>query len=71
VPAQETEFGNFLKFEPLTLCPYDRKLIVPEMLTCEERCWLNGYHEKVKEVLMPLLANEQEKAWLEKATLAI
>ena len=71
VPAQETEFGNFLKFEPLTLCPYDRKLIVPEMLTCEERCWLNAYHDRVKEVLLPLLAAEQEKVWLQDATLAI
>ena len=71
VAAQETDFGRFLKFEPLTLCPYDRKLVAVEMLTCDERRWLNNYHERVKEVLMPLLASEQEKAWLENATLAI
>jgi Xaa-Pro aminopeptidase len=71
VAAQDTDFGRFLKFEPLTLCPYDRKLVVAEMLTCDERRWLNNYHERVKNALMPLLANEQEKAWLENATLAI
>lgn len=71
VPAQETEFGSFLKFAPLTLCPYDRKLIVAEMLTCDERRWLNAYHDRVKEVLLPLLATEQEKDWLKDATLAI
>jgi Xaa-Pro aminopeptidase len=58
-------------FEPLTLCPYDRKLIVPEMLTNEERQWLNGYHEKVYEVLYPLLGNEADRAWLENATAPI
>jgi Xaa-Pro aminopeptidase len=71
VPAQETEFGRFLKFEPLTLCPYDRKLIVAEMLTCDECRWLNAYHDRVREVLLPLLATEQEKVWLQDATLAI
>ena len=71
VLAQETEFGRFLKFEPLTLCPYDRKLIVAEMLTCDERRWLNAYHDRVREVLLPLLATEQEKVWLQDATLAI
>ena len=68
VPAQETEFGSFLKFEPLTLCPYDRKLIVPEMLTCEERCWLNGYHDMVRKVIAPLLKNASELEWLLRAT---
>ena len=68
VPAQETEFGSFLKFEPLTICPYDRKLIVSEMLTRDELQWLNDYHDFVREVLLPLLSDEAEKAWLTNAT---
>ena len=71
VPAQETEFGSFLKFVPLTLCPYDRKLIVTEMLTREELQWLNDYHSMVCEILQPLLSDEAEKAWLSNATLPI
>lgn len=71
VQSQKTDFGSFLMFEPLTLCPYDRKLIVPEMLTNEERQWLNGYHEKVYEELYPLLGNEADRAWLENATAPI
>lgn len=68
VAAKETDFGSFLRFEPLTLCPYDRKLIVSEMLTGEERQWLNNYHAQVCNVLLPLLSDEAERAWLENAT---
>lgn len=68
LPAKETDFGSFLRFEPLTLCPYDRKLIVCEMLTDEERQWLNNYHARVRNVLLPLLSDEAEKVWLENAT---
>lgn len=71
LPAQETEFGSFLRFEPLTLCPYDRKLIVSDMLAFEERQWLNSYHAQVRSVLLPLLSDEAERAWLENATLPI
>lgn len=71
LPAQESDFGTFFRFEPLTLCPYDRKLIVPEMLTFEERQWLNNYHARVCTVLLPLLSDESERAWLENATLPI
>ena len=71
LPAQETEFGSFLRFEPLTLCPYDRKLIVSDMLSIEERQWLNSYHAQVRSVLLPLLSDEAERAWLENATLPI
>ena len=71
LPAQESDFGTFFRFEPLTLCPYDRKLIVPEMLTFEERQWLNNYHARVCTVLLPHLSDESESAWLENATLPI
>ena len=68
VPSRTTDFGRFLAFEPLTMCPYDRTLIVQEMLTAEELSWLNAYHRMVCDRLMPLLADETEKAWLRAAT---
>jgi Xaa-Pro aminopeptidase len=67
VPAQETEFGKFYQFEPLTLCPIDKKAIVAEMLTDEELAWFNDYHQMVYSRLYPLL-NEEEQAWLKEAT---
>ena len=36
-PDGETEFGRFLQFEPLTLCPIDKRPILPELLSDEER----------------------------------
>ncbi len=68
VPSHSTDFGKFLAFEPLTLCPYDSALIVPEMLTSEEKAWLNTYHAIVCDRLMSLLTDEAEKAWLQEAT---
>lgn len=66
----ETEFGRFLQFEPLTLCPIDTTPINMDMLTDEERQWLNNYHQTVFDKLSPLL-EEEEKAWLKEATRAI
>lgn len=67
VKSRETEFGEFYKFEPLTLCPIDKEGIRLEMLTTEERAWLNEYHLKVYEALAPLLKQE-ERTWLADAT---
>ena len=67
VPYMKTEFGEFLQFESLTLCPIDTTPIIVEMLTKEERQWLNDYHRRVYDVLSPYLNNE-EKAWLANAT---
>lgn len=63
VPHRETEFGSFLRFEPLTLCPIDKAPIVPEMLSVDERAWLNTYHRHVYEALYPLLEPDEQK-WL-------
>ena len=67
VPAQETEFGKFYRFEPLTLCPIDKKAIAIEILTDEELAWFNEYHQMVYNRLCPFL-NEEENAWLKEAT---
>lgn len=66
VPDQDTEFGRFLKFEPLTLCPIDKRPIVPELLSDEERQWLDDYHAMVYERLSPHL-DADECAWLQQA----
>jgi Xaa-Pro aminopeptidase len=70
VPAMESEFGKFLKFEPLTLCPIDLRPVCREQLTDEERQWLNDYHQTVYDRLSPLLESE-ERQWLRAATEAI
>lgn len=70
VAAGEGMFGNYLKFETLTLCPICRKGIIREMLTAEETGWLNEYHRTVYEKLSPYLDND-EKEWLKEACKAI
>ena len=62
----ETEFGKFLKFEPLTLCPIDKKPIIKEMMLPEEIEWLNQYHRRVFEQLSPRL-DDNEMEWLQEA----
>ena len=62
----ETEFGKFLQFKPLTLCPIDKKPIVKEMLLPEEIEWLNDYHQQVLDALSPRL-DEGEMGWLKEA----
>lgn len=63
---RETEFGRFLEFEPLTLCPIDKSPVIVEMLTADERRWLDYYHRMVYEKLSPHL-EEDERKWLKEA----
>lgn len=70
VPAETTAFGEFLKFETLTLAPIDTTPIVLDLLTEEERLWINNYHRRVFESLSPYLAGHERK-WLEEATRSI
>lgn len=63
-------FGDFLEFETLTLCPIDTRCLLPELLSAEERQWLNAYHDEVCQRLSPLLGGDALQ-WLQVRTAAI
>lgn len=63
----ETEFGAFLAFETLTLCPIDTRCVTVSLLRDDEREWLNAYHEMVRSRVSPLVG-ERAKAWLHART---
>ena len=65
--AEKTSYGQFMKFEPLTLVPFDLEGIDPEQMETGERNLLNQYHALVYEKISPYL-NEEERSWLKKAT---
>ncbi len=71
--AASIEGGDkpMLGFETLTLCPIDRRLIVPALLNGEELDWLNAYHASVREALSPLLESQEQRDWLTSATTPI
>ena len=70
VPYKETEFGKFLQFESLTLCPIDKAPILVDMLLPEEIDWLNDYHQRVFDTLSPHLS-DNETDWLREACAAL
>lgn len=70
VGGDSTECGNFLRMEPLTLCPIDTTVIDRWLLDDNEVEWLNDYHRRVYEELAPHLADD-ERQWLAEATAAI
>ncbi|MBG0872654.1 aminopeptidase P family protein [Burkholderia sp. 9777_1386] len=65
--AGQTEFGDFLAFETLTLCPIDTRCVLIEMLHDEERAWLNTYHATVRERVGRHVSGDA-KAWLDART---
>ena len=65
--ADKNLFGQFMKFEPLTLVPFDLDAVVPELMSDRERRLLNDYHRTVYEKVSPLL-DGAEKEWLREAT---
>jgi Xaa-Pro aminopeptidase len=65
VANQATDYGNFLRFETLTLFPIDRQLMQLELFTQSEVDWLNAYHQLVLDNLLPLLQDTAERAWLQ------
>jgi Xaa-Pro aminopeptidase len=64
-PKPEGGERELLGFRTLTLCPIDRRLVEPSLLTPEERDWLDAYHARVREELLPLVG--EAAAWLESA----
>lgn len=67
VPFRKTDFGTFLQFEPLTLCPIDKEPIIWELLDSTEIEWLNRYHQMVYDRLAPHL-DEEHREWLKQKT---
>ena len=63
IEAGKTAFGEFLRFETLTLCPIDTRCIDRALLSAEEAAWLNAYHETVRTRLLPHVDGDA-KAWL-------
>ncbi|WP_282628448.1 aminopeptidase P family protein [Empedobacter sedimenti] len=69
-PAMSTQFGDFLKFEIVTVSPIDKNLIDVTLMTNEELTWLNNYHQFVFEKISPFL-DEKETTWLKEKCKAI
>ena len=59
-----------MKFDAVTLVPFDLEGIVPEQMKQEEKDYLNQYHEKVYKKIAPHL-DDEERQWLREATKAI
>jgi Xaa-Pro aminopeptidase len=70
VPAAASEFGEFLEFETLTLCPIDTRCLDVALLRADEIAWLNRYHAVVRERLAPLVSGDA-LAWLVTRTEAL
>jgi Xaa-Pro aminopeptidase len=67
---KETDFGDFYKFETLTLCPIDTKAIDADMLTKEEKKWFNTYHKQVYMELSAFL-DDEHRSWLAEKTVSL
>ena len=65
IPAGDGEFGEFLAFETLTLCPIDTRLLELSLLDASEIAWLDAYHATVQERLAQLLDDPADRAWLD------
>jgi Xaa-Pro aminopeptidase len=67
VAAPSDQGRRMLAFEPLTVAPIDRAMILPELLTGEETAWLDAYHARVRETLAKRL-DGPARDWLTQAT---
>lgn len=68
--SEISQFGEFLEFETLTLCHFETKAILTELLTPLERDWINAYHTRVYKEISPLLEKEKQN-WLKQKTKSI
>ena len=67
---KSNEYGDFMGFETLTLCPFDKDLIDKNYLNKEEIMYLNKYHKLVYKKINKYL-NFDQKKWLKKITLEV
>lgn len=65
--GEKNEYGQFMYFETITYAPIDLDAVNPEMLSIQEKAWLNEYHKTVYDKISPYL-NEEEKQWLKEYT---
>jgi len=70
VPTDRSEFGEFLRFETLTLCPIDTRLIERTLMRNDEIGWLNAYHDEVRRRVSPLVSGAAAQ-WLQERTAPI
>lgn len=70
-PAANGQGSTWLRLEPLTLCPIDTTPIVRELMAPDEIAYLNTYHTRVRETLLPLLDDPADRDWLISHTDAI
>lgn len=62
--AARSEFGRFLAFDTLTLCPFDTRPLRPALLDEGARTWLDAYHARVRDILAPRVSGV-DRSWLE------
>ena len=62
--SAQSEFGMFLEFETLTLCPIDTRPLQPQLLDADARAWLDAYHARVRAILAPRLSGA-DRDWLD------
>lgn len=68
--SETTQFGSFLDFETITLCHFETKGLQVDLLSNEEKRWLNEYHQRVYDSISPSL-DDKHKVWLKDKTKAI
>jgi Xaa-Pro aminopeptidase len=61
---KSNQFADFLCFETLSLCPFEKELILPELLSRDEIDWVNHYHETVFKEISPVISDQKTIAWL-------
>ncbi|MBB5017920.1 Xaa-Pro aminopeptidase [Chitinivorax tropicus] len=67
VDGDQGEFGEYLRFETLTLCPIDTRCLDLSILRDDELAWLNDYHAEVRRRLSPLVSGDA-LSWLQRST---
>jgi Xaa-Pro aminopeptidase len=65
--GEKNEYGQFMYFEPITYVPIDLDAVNPDIMSIQEKAWLNKYHRTVYDKISPYL-DEEEKAWLKEYT---